>query len=572
MSIAESELECSTRSSSLSVISTRIEFHTISDATIKKIDRLTATGTLSRPQAETVKTLLRTGVLTEELVIMQIEKLSKKKLLFILNDVHDYHPTQLSVEQIMRAATFYSRKYRINILINGATDKQLLNNMILGARFGIVYSEKIKAVKEYTSRYVSKCSQAIINGSIIPTFKTAKLCELFDETLPAYKDLIEAQIKLQNILHEVSATTAVKQNKLTEFQEIINQTINKFILDYLIDYFTDNFTEAKEQIELLQSLIDSDESLSPAGAEPSSRIAHCETLPSVISWLQSFSLAELQNLFDILEPIAVAYFDPNGKTYSKLRDINFIGQEILAIQSNPSVPKPVAYIFSSTRGYGFTHFETFIITESTIISPIYYSLSTAFIKDLEKIVGPIFSGPYYCRDFEMITMQADDATCGTFALLMIKELLKNDAELLREFDCSGFMAHFVSHIFIVPPQLLRYSHSSRYIEIVKYLVMSDEIDALDEHAGIIPIMVQLRNNSADAAAISAFEAFRKAWSDDFELFIPKRRLMQVDGHNRYAAFRSRDMVRHARDFKEHQDTERLAAAGEAPRARAVLCT
>lgn len=539
MSTIDSDLDLTTESED--GVSIRPEYHIISDAVDRGITTYQAAGKLSITQAETIRTMLKTTVLIEDTVLSQIDKLSSKKLSYLLVD--DNEPEQISIEELRNAIQYYEKKHGISIYLNGFSDTELLRNMKLGAIFGISYIKNIRLLMQYIQKYIATCFNYIDGVDTLKGFKPHKLLKCFKETSSIYIEIIHQQSILHKFLLRPEHSEDDKRIKIQEFQDFFENALFGFRLKYLSDYFTENFDEAKLQVEhclgfdgMLPSIV-----IEPfkglVNIAPPSEVEISEYLLSMPKYI-------INEMFDQMHPILIAHFDQEKELYIKIRDLNFIAHEILNIQSNPEIPKPTAYVFSCYRAYGYTHIEAFIITDKEIISPIYYPEASLLVARIEALQGrPICSAAYYS---EKTRIQADPFSCGTFTLLIIKELLKNKAALLNKFALN-IQEVLGTNIFIPPPQLLRYSQSTKYIQIIEYLITSDTYNSSKE---IEPFILQLKSKNANKLLIRSYKEFKTRWLSDFRLHSPAYRLMYKDGRNCYIALRSIDIIRHAKDEEE----------------------
>ncbi len=542
MSTIDSDFDLTTESDD--GVSIRPEYHVISDAVDRGITTYRAAGKLSITQAETMRTMLRTAVLIEDTVLSQIDKLSSKKLSYLLSDGNE--PEQISIEELRNAIQYYEKKHGISIYLNGFSDTELLRNMKLGSKFGISYIQSIRLLKQYIQKYKNSCLNYIDDVDTLKRFKPYKLLECFKETSSSYINLIYQQSILHEFLLRPEHSEDDKRINIQGFQDFFENALFDFKLKYLSDYFTENFDEAKLQVE---QCLEFDGMFPSIVIEPFKGLVNMAA-PSeaeVSGYLLSLPKYIINEMFDQMHPILIAHFDQDQDLYSKLRDPNFIAHEILNIQSNPEIPKPTAYVFSYYRAYGYTHIEAFIITDKEIISPIYYPEASLLVARIEALQGrPICSAAYYSQETRI---QADPFSCGTFTLLMIKELLKNKAALLNKFDLN-IQEFLGTNIFIPPPQLLRYSQSTRYIQMIEYLITSDTYNSSKD---IEPLILQLKSKNANTLLIRSYNEFRTRWLSDFRLHSPTYRLMYKDGKNCYIALRSIDIIRHAKEEEESKE-------------------
>ncbi|MBR7964677.1 hypothetical protein KDW41_30400 [Burkholderia vietnamiensis] len=141
---------------------------------------------------------------------------------------------------------------------------------------------------------------------------------------------------------------------------------------------------------------------------------------------------------------------------------------------------------------------------------------------------------------EIIGPQADMFRCGPLGLSYLKEYLKNDAENLKFslLISSGTPDSEIN--FMLPcPQVLRYSQSSRYVDIIKHIVLSDDdlvVNKRNDEEVRVPTLRSFINSiSAQVTTVDKtpfkevdLKNYRDVWQNIFNnMVMPKRISMNL---------------------------------------------
>ena len=172
----------------------------------------------------------------------------------------------------------------------------------------------------------------------------------------------------------------------------------------------------------------------------------------------------------------------NTKLQEKLADycltLDQATLEIKEIQNCLADNETVGYIFTDDHSHKGSHFEVLIISKNEIVKPIIWSNEKCSPYDFAKLY---FNGiarlaaEKYNKEFAL--PQSDGHGCATLGLLYLKELLKDNAYQLNElslrfsyYDSAGI----VNYHFIPSPQVLRYSQSKSYNQLIRDFIMEEE--------------------------------------------------------------------------------------------------
>lgn len=248
-------------------------------------------------------------------------------------------------------------------------------------------------------------------------------------------------------------------------------------------------------------------------------------------------------------------------------DSNACIKEIKSIQENLQADEMVGYVFTQKNIIKATHFEVFLIKKNAIIKPLHWG-DGACSDDLhKKLLEEKFT--LYVSSVDDIALdeskssvvtcpQADRRSCATLGMLYLKELLKDNAkqsQLSLCFSYNRIVGDYFrkTDIFVPSPQVLRYSQSELYNEIVA-AAMTDSIDdiAVDHHRTPCSVTTfkKLLNNSIDDTHLSVeakkhnqsilenYHEFSKAWLQEYAQIKDKRNLMQVPLCNVYLSYRT----------------------------------
>ena len=238
--------------------------------------------------------------------------------------------------------------------------------------------------------------------------------------------------------------------------------------------------------------------------------------------------------------------------------------EIKFIQKLLKEGEYVGYIFTNADRVRAQHFEFIIISAKQLIRPIVMNIPaqrTFTNIDFPKM-GITYTGDWIVccdtqdqREVNMPAPQAGRYECGTLGLLYLKELLKNDAEQIKEY--SLLIPHYnrltgLEYWFFPSPQPLRYSQSSFYNKILRValLPIDDYVDIKHKGAtytirtlqSILKETIQETHSWSKARAeckkaLDALPEFSERWLKEFEKSSFKRNSMTPPGgKNQYLTY------------------------------------
>lgn len=255
-------------------------------------------------------------------------------------------------------------------------------------------------------------------------------------------------------------------------------------------------------------------------------------------------------------------------------EMEHVNQEVGQIQALLKPDEKVGYIYTSGNSpdgrmvrYS-QHFEFFVLTKFAVLKPTHWN-SVTVIKAAHLSAR---SGEFFDTDFSPFIkvseldgspgptplQQSTAQGCATLGLACLKELLRDDARLLREklicfIHCD---AVGLGHFYIIPPpSLLQYSQSDLYNQVINSMVMNDKITTMvykNRTYEIRPLRVilesslkMLRAKHPDSVfidhvkhQIETLGQLRRQWTDDFVRAMDKRQRRQIDRHNYYHAWKS----------------------------------
>ncbi|KTD21274.1 Uncharacterised protein [Legionella londiniensis] len=155
--------------------------------------------------------------------------------------------------------------------------------------------------------------------------------------------------------------------------------------------------------------------------------------------------------------------------------------EIIAIKQELKSNEAVGYVYTNGESKRSSHFEVLIITRQAIIKPVsWYGSELAFTRSGKNQFAELpLDKPAILQASNAIPVpQADIFACGTLGFLYLKELLKDDKAQLKEYalifpyyDENDNLQWF----FYPSPQVLKYSQSSKYNEVVKAMLVDSDI-------------------------------------------------------------------------------------------------
>lgn len=150
-----------------------------------------------------------------------------------------------------------------------------------------------------------------------------------------------------------------------------------------------------------------------------------------------------------------------------------VNDEIRKIQSNLKNDEAFGYIYTNGLIEGSTHFEVLILTKDKVIKPVSWYLRNN--QEFESSYMYHTPATIIKTTGHTPAPQADATSCGTLGLKYLKELLKNQAKGLGQsltFDYQNTEGEIV-HFFLPSPEVLRYSQSNLYIQLMRALVAGD---------------------------------------------------------------------------------------------------
>jgi len=201
---------------------------------------------------------------------------------------------------------------------------------------------------------------------------------------------------------------------------------------------------------------------------------------------------------------------------------------------------------------GHTHLNSDITIETLQEPYVVLSLSNFFMRDNLHIST---------NDIINARPQATDQGCGALGLLYLKELLKNNAEQLHE-DTLSFPYYLpngeLKYYFFPSPQVLRYSQSGLYNEILKAMISDQPVLSYKGSIYLITTLREMLERSIIEAQkksdktvvqensnlLDKLTAFQKQWLEKYENMVEKRQQYESTSsprRNTYLAYRSAAM-------------------------------
>jgi hypothetical protein len=189
---------------------------------------------------------------------------------------------------------------------------------------------------------------------------------------------------------------------------------------------------------------------------------------------------------------------------------------------------------------GKVHTEALIATKSGDILNITPGTFANWMSAVQELNCNYFMSALDLLTNEPIKPQADESQCGALSLSFLKEYLKNDARNLnyallikndKEESGIGFL--------LPPPHVLRYSQSSRYIEVLETMVFSDEKTVDHQHEGketkVPTLRGLLESDSTQVMTVNRepftqgdLNKYRHAWREVLDHIVkPKWQLMNL---------------------------------------------
>lgn len=282
-----------------------------------------------------------------------------------------------------------------------------------------------------------------------------------------------------------------------------------------------------------------------------------------------------------IELLSIYLFSPNN-------GLSF-NEALLEISSIQNLMKPgelVGYVYTSGRVlYEKTiHFEVLIITHDLIIKPIIWTASRDYQITLENYSQKILYATADVSNFFHIELpkqvfdnkvcetsptELSDATtgtspankpyilpqaagtitCATLGMIYLKELLKDDCKQLKElsliipyYNTKGIKLN----LFIPPPQVLRYSHSTKYNLAIKAMVEKSDNVFFEILYKSNKLVIKTAQSNKDDDIVEKCKdlliqlpEFRKKWLLKNELANEQRKVFYLKGEqNLYLAYKS----------------------------------
>lgn len=225
------------------------------------------------------------------------------------------------------------------------------------------------------------------------------------------------------------------------------------------------------------------------------------------------------------------------------------------------------YIFSNNE-YSFQeHMEAFILLKNKIIKPIHWG-SFGSENRIDHIDYPdmyltnLLPWLPLAEKTHPLPQSQTNQGCGTFCVLYLKELLKDNAKQLHEFslffsyyDFKGILQHF----FFPSPQILRYSESNCYNKIICALLAETDLTKFthnNKNYEVVSLQRMLEHSirkaeekndeslmKSNQELLSVLPDFRTKWNKAYASTEEKKLLMDLEDLNQYLAYSSQRMQR-----------------------------
>ena len=155
-------------------------------------------------------------------------------------------------------------------------------------------------------------------------------------------------------------------------------------------------------------------------------------------------------------------------------------QEINAIRAQLKDNEAVGYVYTNGSNLGSNHFEVLIITKQAVIKPLsWFTVENTFKQSGKNQFAflPLNNPAILKTKGPIPSPQADMFACGTLGFLYLKQLLKEDNAQLKQY--SLVFPYYnekdaIQSFFYPSPQVLKYSQSSKYCEVVKAMLVDSE--------------------------------------------------------------------------------------------------
>lgn len=245
--------------------------------------------------------------------------------------------------------------------------------------------------------------------------------------------------------------------------------------------------------------------------------------------------------------------------------------EINEIRNSLKDDEAIGYVFTNNHRILRGHFEVIIITRDLIIKPCEWGVldhqaitnkDIENLSSLEMLSHFVRHENYACL---LPSVQAGKVECGTLGMLYLKELLKNNADQLRNFTIHipFYDKKEKLRYFCIPsPHVLRYSQSGTFNKIFLGM-LSEQLDPVKipfEQRGnkdtlTVQTIAAILKNTMDKAGekgdkkviescqilLKELPTFRAKWLENYHLVMPKRADMQTD-QNEYLAYSTQRLL------------------------------
>jgi len=237
-------------------------------------------------------------------------------------------------------------------------------------------------------------------------------------------------------------------------------------------------------------------------------------------------------------------------------------EEIIAVQEALRDDQVVGYVYTNGFAVNGNHFEVLIISKNEIIKPITWHTLEPYRQILDYQNKPMSQVRLNSPDIlkkesgtRLPQPQADVRACATLGFLYLKELLKEDCLQLKDYTLRFpiFENGRETWLFYPSPQVLRYSQSSKYNEVLRLmLVSSREMQPYPQMGFKVATLKKLLEDSIQYAAtvgkhevaahnsriLATLPQFRERWLTAYQSAVDKRVLMQDEKslNNHYLAY------------------------------------